>query len=174
MSFEVHVIDLQQKLISRSGNQTMRKFIFGLFLCFTATSLLVTSSYQANGFQGRVVTAAQVNGTWQYRSNVFKVWALGQQKLKVEFEGAYEYKSPSGPTANTGSGSGIARIEGDTAIFKPSGLGEDEECKIEMRFTKGRLIVNQEGTCGFGHNVFADGSYRKISRTKPKFGEFVP
>ncbi len=152
----------------------MSRFIFGLLFCLMATSLLVSSSHQANGFQSSVVTAAQVNGTWKYRSNVFKVWALGQQKLKMEFVGAYEYKIPSGPMANTGSGDGIARIEGDTAIFRPNGLGEDEECKIEMTFTKGKLVVKQEGTCGFGHNVFATGTYRKISRAKPKFGEFSP
>ena len=117
------------------------------------------------------MTAAQVNGTWKYRANIFKIWALGQQKLKVEFEGIYEYKTPSGPMANMGSGSGIARIEGDTAIFKPSELELDEECRITMRFTKGKLVVEQQGICGFGLNVNASGTYRKVSRSKPKFGE---
>jgi hypothetical protein len=73
--------------------------------------------------------------------------------------------------ANTGTGSAIARIEGDTAIFRPDGLNEDEECKITMRFTKGKLIVEQEGICGFGHNVWAAGTYRRVSKTKPKFEE---
>ena len=150
----------------------MSRLIFALFFCFIVTSLLVSSSHQAKGFQGKIVTAAQVNGTWQYRANVFKIWALGQQKLKVEFVGSYEYKTPSGPMANTGSGDGVARIEGDTAIFRPTDLGEDEECKIEMRFTKGKLIVKQEGACGFGLNVSAAGTYRKVSRAKPKFGDF--
>jgi hypothetical protein len=151
----------------------MRKLIFTLLFCFTTASLLVSSSHQANGFPEKIVTAAQVNGTWQYRANIFKIWALGQQKLKVEFEGVYQYKTPSGPMANTGSGSGIARIEGDTAIFRPAGSESDlnEECKITMRFTKGKLVVEQEGVCGFGHNVNASGTYRKVSRAKPKFGE---
>ena len=151
----------------------MQKLIFNLFFCFTTASLLVSSSHQAHGFQKKTVTAAQVNGTWQYRANTFKIWALGQQKLKVEFEGAYEYKLPSGLMANTGAGSGIARIEGDTAIFRPDDpeLVLDKECKITMRFTKGKLIVEQEGQCGFGHNVDASGTYRKVSRTKLKFGE---
>lgn len=151
----------------------MNRFIFSLLFCVIATSLLASSSHEANGFQEKIVTAAQVNGTWKYRGNVFKIWSLGQQKLKVDFEGTYEYKLPSGMMANTGSGSGIARIEGDTAIFRPSGLEQNEECKIEMRFTKGKLIVKQEGVCGFGHNVFADGTYRKVSRTKPKFGAIL-
>jgi len=96
---------------------------------------------------------------------------LGQQKLKVEFVGTYQYKTPSGPMANTGSGSGIAQIEGDRAIFRPTEIEADEECKIEMRFTRGKLIVKQEGACGFGLNVTAAGTYRKLSRTKPKFGD---
>ena len=148
----------------------MKKLIFALLLCFTAPSLLAPGSHQANG-QEKVVTAAQVNGTWKYRGNIFNLWALGQQKLKVEFMGVYEYKSPNGPTANTGTGSAIARIEGDTAIFRPDGLNEDEECKIAMRFTRGKLIVEQEGLCGFGHNVWAAGTYRRTSKAKPKFEE---
>lgn len=149
----------------------MNKLIFALLLCFTATSLLVPGSHQANGFQQKVVTAAQVNGTWRSGSNRFYIWALGQQKLKVEFAGVYEYKTPSGPMANMGSASGIARIEGDTAIFKPNDLDEDDDCKITMRFTKGKLIVEQEGPCRFGLNVYAAGTYRRVSKTKPKFEE---
>lgn len=146
----------------------MNKLILALLLCFTAPSLF--GSHQANG-QEKVVTAAQVNGTWKDRGNIFSIWALGQQKLKIEFTGAYFYKTPSGPMANTGSGSGIARIEGDTAVFRPDGLNEDEECKITMRFTKGKLIVEQDGDCGFGLHVFAAGTYRRISKAKPKFEE---
>jgi hypothetical protein len=48
-------------------------------------------------------------------------FALGKQRLQVEFSGVYEYKTPQGPMANQGDGSGIATIEGDTAIFKPEG-----------------------------------------------------
>ena len=74
--------------------------------------------------------------------------------------------------ANDGSGSGIGRIEGDTAIFKPTDLDLDEGCEIRMRFTRGILIVEQEGLCGFGLNVGASGTYQRVSRAKPKFGEF--
>ena len=151
----------------------MCRVISGLIFCFAVASLLVSGSHRVNG-QERIVTAAQVNGTWQYRDNFFRIWAVGQQKLKVEFDGIYKYKIPSGLMANTGLGSGTARIEGDTAVFKPSEIGEDEDCKITMRFTRGKLIVEQEGICGFGHNVNAAGTYRRISRTKPKFGELQP
>ena len=145
----------------------MKRLISGGSLCSVMLLLLTLSTSQGNAYGQNIVTAAQVNGTWRYRSNLFKVWALGQQKLRVEFLGTYEYRTPSGLMANTGSGSGIAFIEGDTATFKPDGA--DDDCKITMKFIRGKLIVEQEGGCGFGHNVTASGTYRKISRGKPKF-----
>ncbi len=113
------------------------------------------------------VTSKQVNGTWRYRQNEFKIWALGDQKLQIEFSGVFEYKNAYGPTANTGEGSGIARIEGNTASFKPDGA--EEECKITLKFTGGKLVVAQVGICGFGFNVTAEGTYTKVSSRKPKF-----
>ena len=97
----------------------------------------------------------------------FKIWALGHQRLQVEFSGVYEYKTPRGPSANTGEGSGIATIEGDTATFKPEGA--EEECRITLKFTGDKLVVTQTGICGFGH-VTAAGTYKRISGKKPKFG----
>ena len=110
-----------------------------------------------------------MNGTWKSRAITFKVSPLGNRKLQIEFAGVREYKSPAGPMANTGDGSGIAAIEGDTAIFRPEGV--EEECRIVLKFEDGKLIVKQEGTCGFGAGVVADGTYRKVSGGKPKFGE---
>jgi len=114
------------------------------------------------------VTAAQVNGTWKTKGGEFKICALGKQRLQVEFSGVYEYKTQHGPTANEGEGSGVATIEGDTAIFKPEGA--EEECQITLKFTGGKLVVTQTGICGFGHNVSAEGTYKKVSSKKPKFG----
>ena len=115
------------------------------------------------------VTAAQANGTWRSKTGTFKVWALGKQRLQVEFFGVYEYKTSAGPMANTGEGSGIAFIEGDTATFKPD--GSEEDCKITMKFREGKLRVEQEGGCGFGLNVTANGTYKKVSSGRPRFGE---
>src|SRR5260370_22467483 len=107
------------------------------------------------------VTAAQVNGTWKMKDGEFKIWALGQQRLQIEFSGTYEYKSPQGPTANEGQGRGIARIEGNTAIFKPEGA--EDECKIALTFMRGKLVVTQTGTCGSCNHVSAEGTYTKAS-----------
>jgi hypothetical protein len=69
--------------------------------------------------------------------------------------------------ANTGTADGEATIAGDTAVLT---LEDFEDCRITMKFPRaGRLEVAQEGGCGFGFNVSADGSYRKISGAKPRF-----
>ena len=113
------------------------------------------------------VSAVQINGTWKTEGGEFKILAIGNQRLQVEFSGVYEYKTPKGPMANEGEGSGIATIEGDTAIFKPEGA--EEECQITLKFTSSKLVVTQTGICGFGHNVSAEGTYKRISSRKPKF-----
>jgi hypothetical protein len=116
---------------------------------------------------GQSVTAAQVNGTWATLANEFKIWALGHQRLQIEFSGSFAYKSPGGPMANTGEGQGIATIEGNTAIFKPEGA--EDECQITLKFTHGKLVVTQTGVCGFGNRVTAEGTYKKVSTRKPDF-----
>ena len=141
----------------------MRKTWKILALCFAAVSIVTMQAGKDTS-----VTAAQVNGTWKTKGGEFKIWALGQQRLQVEFSGVYEYKTPEGPSANTGEGSGIATIQGDTAIFKPEGA--KRECQITLKFTGGKLVVTQTSICGFGHNVSAAGTYKKVSAKKPKFG----
>ena len=109
------------------------KLIYIGAVCFAAASIAMS-----HADSDKSVTAAQVNGTWKTKGGEFKIWALGKQRLRVEFSGVYEYKTPQGPMANEGEGSGIATIEGDTAIFKPEGA--EEECQITLKFTGGKLI----------------------------------
>jgi hypothetical protein len=132
-------------------------------LCFAAASIATLHAES-----DKSVPAAQVNGTWKTRRAEFKLWALGKQRLQVEFSGVYEYKTPKGLMANEGEGSGVATIEGDTAIFKP--VGAEDECQITLKFVDGKLVVTQTGICGFGHNVSAEGTYKKVSSLQPKFG----
>jgi hypothetical protein len=123
--------------------------------------------------QAKVVTAAQVNGTWQSRfgksrSGTIKILALGKQRLKVEFIGLYTYRLPDGTNnVNDGEGQSIAIIEGTQATFKPNEA--EEECLITMNFTKGVLEVEQKGICGFGLNVNLTGTYRRVSSRRPRF-----
>jgi hypothetical protein len=75
----------------------MKNFFLAVALC-----LFVVPRINAGD-----VTAVQVNGTWKYRENEFKIWALGEQKLQIEFSGVYEYKAANGerrPTQAKGAG----------------------------------------------------------------------
>ncbi len=115
----------------------------------------------------KVVTAAQVNGVYRYYQSEFRVLSLGHNKLKVQFDGIYMTlaKSP-----NMGYAMGEAMIEGNIATFIPP---DTQGCKITMTFLPGKLVVKQDGSdadCGFGHNVNATGTYRKIRSGKPQFG----
>ena len=119
----------------------------------------------------RIVTAPQANGTYRYRQSEIKILALGNNKLRIQMDLTFAYKSPNGPTANTGEASGEATIENDTAIFYPS---DDHKCKITIRFLAGNKIkVSEEDTiyCGFGMNVTSEGTYTKTKAGKPKFDE---
>lgn len=112
----------------------------------------------------QVVTAAQVNGVYRFYKNEFRILALGKNRLKVQFDGIY----PTPKSFNMGYAAGEAIIDGNIATFKPT----DERCELTLIFLPNKLKVIQDGTdadCGFGHNVYAAGTYKKVRSGKPKF-----
>ena len=114
----------------------------------------------------RIVTAAQANGVYRYYKSEFRILALGQNKLKVQFDGMYMTRAGY---PNMGYAMGEAMIDGNIATFKPPNT---ERCEITLVFLRNKLKVMQDGSdadCGFGHNVNATGTYRKIRSGKPKF-----
>ena len=117
----------------------------------------------------KIVTAKQANGVYSSYDNEIRILALGKNKLKIQFDGVYHTISKS---VNTGYLSGEAIIDGNVAVLE---LTEWGPCKLNIIFLRNnRIKVIQEGDspdCGFGHNVRADGTYRKIRGGKPKFEE---
>jgi hypothetical protein len=147
-----------------------------LFVCACASSETLA--------QRKAVRGAEVTGTFRsYFRGKFKgsyneilILALGGNKLKIEMDLVYPYQVNGEMTANLGSASGEAMIEGDTAVFTPEDAAS-ASCKITLKFSRpGTLIVTTENNidCGFGHNVSADGTYKKTSGAKPKFGATQP
>ncbi len=132
--------------------------------------LLVLTFYNSALPQGtRIVTGAEANGTYRYRRNEIKILALGHNKLRVQMDLTYEYKSPAGPTANTGEASGEATIENDVATFHPQ---DTQNCTITIKFLPGNKIKVTEdhnAECGFGMNVSSEGTYTRVKAGKPKF-----
>lgn len=78
---------------------------------------------------------------------------------KVKFALEAFWKGPQweeyGP--NLGSANGEAPLVKGVAVYR------EEECRLTMRFSSGKVEIEQAGNCGFGHNVTADGSYRRTS-----------
>lgn len=112
--------------------------------------------------------AHRVNGTWVTREGEFKILALDDTTLQVEFRAEHEYLSPAGPMASVGTGEGTAILKDGRARFRPSGA--EAECAITLRFAGERMDAAQTGACGFGLNVTAAGGYRRVSRAEPHFG----
>ena len=150
-----------------------------VFFGMLVTALSFISAAETRAQNRKSVSAAEVNGTFRSffkgrfkgSSNEIKILALGKGKLRVSFDLLYPYFLGTGElSANLGQGEGEAMIEGDTAVYSSDEFGA---CKITIKFVKPGIIkVSQEATdadCGFGHNVTADGTYRKVSGAKPKF-----
>jgi hypothetical protein len=136
-------------------------------------SLLIASSLQAQ--HRKAVGAKEVTGTFQgdcygKTCNEIRIQALGNNKLKVSFEGYYPWANGEG--VNIGFTSGEARIYGDTAVFSRKEDFADEDCRIVIRFIKpGKIEVEHltsSFNCGFGNGVMMDGTYKKVSAKKPK------
>ncbi|MEK6337067.1 MAG: hypothetical protein AABM67_19260 [Acidobacteriota bacterium] len=134
-----------------------------------ATLLMFVCSGLAASQGGRIVTAAEANGTYRSGRNEIKILALGQNKLRIQMNLTYEYKSQAGPMANVGEATGEATIENDVATFHPP---DTENCTITIKFLRGNKIrVTEDRTinCGFGLNVSSEGTYTRIKGGKPKF-----
>jgi hypothetical protein len=113
----------------------------------------------------QIITAAQANGVYRFYKSEFRILALGKGRLKVQFDGIY----PTPMSFNMGYAAGEAIIDGNIATFKPP---DYERCEITLIFLPNKLKVMQDGSdadCGFGHNVYATGTYKKIRGGKPKF-----
>lgn len=151
-----------------------------LFLLFFTVFSTLIFTFDADAQTSRkAVSGAEVTGTFRSyfkgkfkgSSNEIQILALGKGKLKVRLDLIYPYIDRGGDmTANMGQSEGEADIVGDTATYTDNEYGE---CKITIKFVKAGLIkVTQEGEpsgCGFGFNVSATGTYKKVSGAKPKF-----
>ena len=118
--------------------------------------------------QKKVVTAAQVNGTYRSGENEIRILALGKNKLRIQMDLLWRYKNPE-PGANIGEAHGEATIVSDVATFRPEGT---EDCTIAIKFLpRNRIRVTEDHMlkCGFGFNVSSEGTYRKTRGGKPKF-----
>jgi hypothetical protein len=145
---------------------------FCLFVCVGASSEIFAQRRAVSGAEVTETFRSYYTGKFKGSYNEILIQALGGNKLKIEMKLVYPYQVTEQISVNVGSASGAAVIQGDTAVFTPE-EATGSSCKITLKFSKpGTLIVTTENNieCGFGHNVSADGTYKKTSGAKPKFG----
>jgi hypothetical protein len=68
---------------------------------------------------------------------------------------------------DAGNGHGITTVQGNTALFKPDSAAAD--CRITLKFKRRSLVVTQTSTCDFGKYANVDGTYKRVSTSKPVF-----
>ena len=86
---------------------------------------------------------------------------------KIKFDLVALWVSHNNPeNIHNGEIQATVRLERGVAVY------EEGQCRIRMEFAAHRVRVSESGEigdCGFGANVTAAGSYRKIDTKKPKF-----
>lgn len=110
-----------------------------------------------------------VTGQYRLRKDEFRN-SLNVRQLpggKVKFELIALWVSHNNPqNIHNGELHGVVSLKNGVAIY------ENGTCRITMRFTSTKVEVtesDENGECGFGANVTAAGSYRKINSRIPKF-----
>jgi hypothetical protein len=149
-----------------------RKFKYSL-MCVALLSAFALNASTSRAQSSQVVLRYKdVVGTYKADGSVFSIDRAPQGRLKIEFQGVYEYSTGRGRMANLGSAYGTAKLIGNTALFTPR---ETTGCTIKLVFKPRKLIVTQSGNdtdCGFGHNVNASDTYKLTSRRPEHFDEF--
>lgn len=153
---------------------TLLIIVFAMIAAFADQATAQLSRKSVSGAEVTGTFKRNFSGKFRKMSNDIQIQALGGGQLRVVFDLVYPYSLQNGETSvNIGRIDSTIPIVGDTAIYRSTEYGD---CTITLKFTKpGTVVVTQDGDspeCGFGHNVFAAGTYRKISSKKPIFTVF--
>lgn len=83
---------------------------------------------------------------------------LGTLTIKQQPNGALEFSlEVVSEQGNTGEATGVLISDGSLLIYKDTEM----DCLLTLSPTADSIQINQEGFCGFGMNVVADGNYLK-------------
>jgi len=114
-----------------------------------------------------------VTGTYKYVLNTVEVLELPDHRVRISFSGFWPNDHKRFETRNVGNFDETVPLKGRTAVVKPR-YG-DKDCAITLEFRAGKVTITEEGYhCGFGFNVEADGTYRKVSSKPPDLPTVEP
>ncbi len=118
------------------------------------------------------VKTKKYGGIFRYGSDVEKD-RVGQITIFPETDSTvlFYFESNRGrPSYNIGSLYGRVKLAQDTGVFFQKIYSDDKGCKFSFKFTNGQLtLTSMDGfdDCGFGHGVYAHGTYKKTSKIVP-------
>ena len=142
-----------------------RRFLASLALVLLFVFLSHADSLGNQKVKQRVQKTS-VTGTYKYVLNTLEVLELPEHRVRISFSGFWPNDHKRVETRNVGDFDEIVPLKERTAVVKPK-YG-DADCAITIGFSAARAIVTEEGYhCGFGFNVEADGTYRKVSSKPP-------
>jgi hypothetical protein len=134
----------------------------------SALLLLASSICGAQTQKSRPVTFKSVTGHYRLTKDEFRN-RLDVQQLaggKIKFYLLALWVSHNNPdNIHNGELNGVLALQSGIAVY------DQDDCKLKFEFFSNRVRVtqlNDEG-CGFGANVTAAGTYRKLDSKKPKF-----
>lgn len=118
--------------------------------------------YRQQTQKSMTVSGAYAGPTWN-----LEIREIGDSKAIFSMVG-YTVRNQGTPqeTANTGDITDEGVLQGNTVKFDKK-VAVDEPCKLQISLSTTKAIVQQEGTCGFGMNVWATGVYFKTSNAVP-------
>ena len=116
------------------------------------------------------VAAESLSGLWRIRGQkpYSELRTIDHGGGDVEFQ----FDLWGGPPAyNSGGLEGHLSIKEGKATFETTEF--EGVCRIEFTFAPKQVVVRQAAgswaECGFGHNIFADGTFVRISKKVPTF-----
>ncbi len=115
------------------------------------------------------------SGLYSYGSNSAK-GAVGSISLCAESDSTilfYIDINRGAPSYNMGALYGRFKLKNDSGIFYMKYDFAVKGCKWKFKFLKEKLIIEtiDEYDCGFGHAVYADGTFKRTSIKKPEHFE---
>ncbi len=76
------------------------------------------------------------------------------------------------PSLSMGAIYGRAKIKNATGLFATRIGSSEDSCQFSFKFKSNKLILqtlNGQYNCGFGHRVFVDGTFKRISKKNPAY-----
>lgn len=91
----------------------------------------------------------------------------GELLVENRPDGSIRFEVSASNGMNVGGASGRAMLKDGVAIYS----NRDDDCTLVIRFAKNEAKIAQDGSCGMGLNVTAEGVYKLAKAGRPKFSE---